>query len=209
MHSTSLGSLFHLRFGLLIVSAVAQLASSCLGQSAVDSGSGLIGTQLGDSPASEFALVNQFEEPVALSDLRGKAVAVTFLYTSCPDTCPVIVGKFGYVHEQLRERAESAAFVVVTVDPERDTPARLRQYLDAQNLSEEITFLTGERAALEKVWSAYHILVSRAQQKQSAYSIVHNDVVYLVDKAGRLRALMHADFAPADLLKNLERLIAE
>ncbi len=193
---------------LAFLLAVCSLATACQGQAA-GRGSSLVGTNLGAEAAPGFTLLDQQGKEVALSDLKGKTVALTFLYSSCPDICPVITNKFGTVHDALGERARAVAFVAVTVDPERDTTARLRQYLEAQGLAGKMLFLTGDRAQLEAVWDAYHILVSRPSQGQAAYTVTHSDAVYVLDKDSRMRALMHTDLLPADLQRNLELLIAE
>ena len=194
-----------LALGLLLI--VASLAPACLGRSPA-AGSRLSGTDLGAKPAPGFTLLDTQGQEVRLADLQGKAVALTFLFSTCPDVCPVITNKFGLVHDQLGQRAQEVAFVAITVDPERDTPARLSQYLDAQGLAGKMQFLTGDRATLESVWSAYHILVSRLPQGE-AYNVAHSDVVYIIDKAGRMRVLMHTDLLPADLKRNLETLLDE
>ncbi len=174
-----------------------------------------VGTELGATPAPDFRLTNQFGEEVALSDLRGKVVVLTFLYTSCPDTCPLTASKLGQVHDQLGERAREVAFVVVTVDPERDRVARVRQFLEAQRLSNKLLFLTGERPALEVVWAAYHIgvtrlpVASRSVGGDGFYEVGHTDVLYLIDRHGRMRRLMRSDFGVADLRRNLEMLLRE
>jgi len=175
----------------------------------------LSGTDLRGVPAPDFQLVDHTGERVSLSDLRGKAVALTFLYTSCPDVCPLIAGKLGQVHDQLGRQAGDAAFVAVTVDPERDDVPRLRQYLDAQELGGKMTFLTGERQELERVWAAYHIAVTRTpagatgQNDTAAHEVGHTTVVYVIDKWGRERRLLREDFDPAALSRNLEILIRE
>jgi protein SCO1 len=193
---------------VLCLLAVGLFAGSCLGQ-VPGTASRFVGTDLGVDPAPAFDLIDQQGQPVTLAGLTGKAVALTFLYTSCPDICPVITNKFGFVHDALGEKAQAVVFAAITVDPERDTPARLRQYLDAQGLAGKMMFLTGDRGQLETVWSAYHILVARSSQDQATYTVTHSDAVYLLDKAGRLRLLMHTDLAPGDLQRNLESLLAE
>lgn len=174
-----------------------------------------VGTELGASPAPDFRLTNQFGEEVALSDLRGRVVVLTFLYTSCPDICPLTADKLGQVHDQLGERAREVVFVVVTVDPERDRVARVRQFLEAQRLGNKLLFLTGERPALEAVWAAYHIGVTRLPVASESvgsdgfYEVGHTDALYLIDRQGRERRLMRSDFAVADLRRNLELLLRE
>src|SRR6516164_6072481 len=75
------------------------------------------------APAPDFALTSQDGAAVKLSDLRGKVVAVTFIFTMCADTCPVLTPMMSFVQDQLGEDfGEKIAFVSITVDPERDTP---------------------------------------------------------------------------------------
>src|SRR5262249_60080831 len=81
------------------------------------------------APAPGFALISQDGAPVALADLRGKVVAVTFIYTSCTDTCPMLTALMVRVQDQLgQDFGERIAFVSITVDPDRDTPEVLKQY---------------------------------------------------------------------------------
>ena len=83
------------------------------------------------APAPGFALISQDGAPVALTDLRGKVVAVTFIYTSCTDTCPMLTALMAYVQDQLgQDFGKRIAFVSITVDPDRDTPEVLKQYAD-------------------------------------------------------------------------------
>lgn len=92
------------------------LALSNLRLSPVSGAMSGVGTDLDGTPAPDFHLVDQTGQPVALSDLRGRVVVLTFLYTRCPDTCPLIVSKLGQVHDQLGEQAQGVAFVAVTVE---------------------------------------------------------------------------------------------
>ena len=84
------------------------------------------------APAPDFALISQDGTPLALSDLRGKVVAVTFIFTMCTETCPVLTPMMSFVQDRLgRDFGEKIAFVSVTVDPERDTPEVLKDYAQA------------------------------------------------------------------------------
>ncbi len=197
--------------GALQLLAVA-LALSNLRLSPVSGAIGGVGTDLDGTPAPDFHLVDQTGQPVALSDLRGKVVVLTFLYTHCPDTCPLMASKLGQVHDQLGEQAQGVAFVAVTVDPERDTPAQVQQFLAARQVTDKLIFLTGNRPALEAVWQAYHIGVTRGPTRPSLsggladYDVTHNAVLYLIDKQGRERRLMSEDFTIRDILADIERL---
>ena len=119
---------------------------------------GFNGTALSDAaPAPDFVLTDQFGDPFSLADARGRAVALSFLFTNCPDVCPVVTTQLKRLHDDLGEDADSVAFVTVSVDPERDDPQAAMRYLERWGVADEWRYLTGDRAALESVWAAYHI----------------------------------------------------
>lgn len=178
--------------------------------------SGLARTDMQKKVAPEFSLVDQRGNAVTLGDLRGKAVALTFLYTSCPDVCPVVTGIFGEAYDKLGEARRKAAFVAVSVDPERDTPERVRQYLEAQRLQDKLLFLTGSRGDLEKVWVSYFVGVIKENSqpgpggKEGFYYVTHNNLVHLIDGEGRQRSLIrNFDFTAAQLLEEMKPLLNE
>ncbi len=164
------------------------------------------------SAAPSFSLTNQFGEPVSLEDLRGKVVVLTFLYSSCPDFCPLITSKMAQVRDEFGERSSDLAFVAISVDPERDSVPAVRRYLQERGLEQKLIYLTGDMAALRPVWRAYAIGVTRekpAGTNKAIYEVGHSDALYLIDKSGRERVLMSSDFAPADLARNLNTLLRE
>ncbi len=172
----------------------------------------LVGLDLESTPAPDFKLTDHNGNPVALSDLRGKPVVLTFLYTSCADTCPLITNKLAQVHDEFGERAREIAFVIVSVDPQRDTVERAREYLSERGWQDKVVYLTGKQAELEPVWKDYHMGVIKMPPEKGAggyYEVAHQDALYVIDKAGRERALMRQDFAPADLARNLQALLRE
>lgn len=175
-----------------------------------------VGTDLGGVSAPDFALTDQAGRAVALSELRGKAVVLTFLYTSCPDTCPIIASRLGVVHDRLGDRARGVAFAAIAVDPERDTVERGRQFLEAQGVGDKLLFLTADRPTLESVWAAYYIGVTRlpvsgpaTARNPEAYSVAHNDVLYLIDKQGQKRRLLREDFEIDDMVAAVRMLVDE
>lgn len=193
------------------------LLSGCGGASQAAPSTKLAGTQLNGKPTPELTLVDHSGQSVSLSSLRGKPVVLTFLYTYCPDTCPVVMEKFARLNVHLGSQAEAVAFVAVSVDPERDTPERVDQFLNDRDLKGVVSFLTGERASLEAAWKAYYVGVSRMpikagspeSRRYGAYAIGHSDAIYVIDKVGRQRAFMRSEFALDDLLANLETLLRE
>jgi protein SCO1/2 len=163
--------------------------------------------------APDFALVDQDEQPVRLSALRGHVVVLTFLYTSCPDICPLTAHKLAATVERLPPAQQRVVTVLaVTVDPERDTPARLRQYLEANGLSGRLTFLTGDHSVLEQVWASYGIGVTKQPLADNSpvYTVGHISVTYVIDKDGRQRLLVRDDaIDPSRLAERLASLLAE
>lgn len=102
-------------------------------------------------PAPEFTLTTHEGRPLALRELRGKVVVVTFIYASCADTCPILTAKLAGIQRRLGPALGSVFFAGVTVDPERDTPEVLRRYAATHGARPGWYFLTGRRADLEAV----------------------------------------------------------
>ena len=122
------------------------------------SATGFSGTSLSDGgPAPDFVLTDQFGESVSLADMRGRAVALSFLFTGCPDVCPVVTTQLKRLYDELGADADSVEFVTVSVDPERDDPQAAMRYLERWGVANEWRYLTGARADLEPIWAAYYI----------------------------------------------------
>ena len=119
--------------------------------------------------APDFALTSQDNRPVTLADYRGKVVAVTFIYASCTDTCPILTALMVKVQQDLGSAFGSKIdFVSITVDPERDTPEALRQYAD--NFGADLrgwAFLTGDPSAVLDVSIATGCLRERLRRATS------------------------------------------
>jgi protein SCO1/2 len=119
--------------------------------------------QMIEGPAPEFVLVDQSGQPLALQDLRGKVVLLTFIYSACADVCPLITAAMTGLQQHLtaRERPD-VFFLSVTVEPEVDTPAVLQAY--AEHHGADLTswaFLTGSPPAVQAVWHAFGLTVKR------------------------------------------------
>jgi protein SCO1/2 len=136
-------------------------------------------------PAPEFALTSQDGKPVSLGDFRGKAVAVTFIFASCEDMCPVLTALMVRVQEELGPAfGRDVAFVSITVDPERDTPAVLKRY--AADFGADLTgwaFLTGAPDQVREVVRSYGVYVHGTP----GGDIEHTFLTSLVDPRGNLR----------------------
>jgi protein SCO1/2 len=136
--------------------------------------------------APPFELTDMDGQPFQLSDLDDQVVVMFFGYTGCPDVCPVTLTEFLQIRSKLGEAAADVSFVFVTVDPERDTPERMRKYLT--NFDPEIIGLTGERSELEPVWADYGVYQAKAEGGSEAnYLVDHSSRVYVIDADGNLR----------------------
>jgi protein SCO1 len=161
--------------------------------------------------AYDFDLPDADGRPVSLAALRGKVVALTFLYAHCPDYCPLVADHINAVHAQLGSVAGRVAFVAVSVDPAGDTPQAIRQFLDAHRVNGVLTYLRGTPAQLRPVW-AHYFVASDARDGASAGAgggqvVSHTTIVYVIDPQGLVRVFLPANFDPKDLATDL-RLLA-
>ncbi|MGO7185975.1 SCO family protein [Rhizobium brockwellii] len=136
-------------------------------------------------PAADFTLTSQDRTPVALHDLRGKVVAVAFIFASCADICPMLTDNMARVKTKLGSTFGSEiVFVTITVDPERDTPEVLKQY--AESFGADLkgwSFLTGDPAIVHEVGRKYGVIA----RKTAKGDVDHTLLTSLVDPNGMLR----------------------
>jgi protein SCO1/2 len=135
--------------------------------------------------APDFALTSQDRAEVTLESLRGKVVAVTFIYTSCPDICPMLTDKMARVQDELGpDFGTRIAFVSITIDPEQDSPEVLKEYAEAFKVNfAGWSFLTGEPAKVLEVAHRYGVAVTKAADG----AIDHTLLTTLVDREGNMR----------------------
>ncbi len=185
----------------LILALVALAAQAC------STSARFQGTDLGGTPAPDFRLVDQRGSSVALSDLRGRVVVLTFVYTHCADVCPLIASKLSQVYNQLGTTAKQVSFVAVSVDPEGDTPLSIAEFSRQTGMDGKWIYLTGTRAQLESVWQAYYLGIETPVPPST--QVGHSSRVVLIDRAGRERVNLDPDFQPADLVHDLKILVRE
>ncbi len=167
--------------------------------------------------AASFALRDQFGQTVSLSSFNGKVVVLTFLYTSCPDICPLTTRTLGMAYDALGDDANETAFVAITVDPERDSVEQVYRYSEQQAMLHKWAFLTGSREELEPVWRGYYVAAERetsehasAQISPGGYLVGHSAPVYLVDRGGKLRVLTDTPpLVPEPLVHDIRLLLKE
>ena len=155
------------------------------------------------APAN-FALRDQSGKLVSLTDQHGHFAIITFLYTNCPDVCPLIASNLGQVQRQLAGDGTKVSVLGVSVDPKRDTPAAVRQFIRSHRLSPDFHYLTGTRAQLAKVWKAYGILVRPGKLD----TVDHAAYEMLVDPKGRARLIYNPTVKAADVVHDIKALLS-
>jgi len=157
------------------------------------------------SVGGPFELVNQDGKTVTDADFRGKPFLVFFGFTHCPDICPTTLFEVSEVLNRLGTDAEKVNAIFVTVDPERDTPEKLKLYLSS--FHPRLSALSGSPAQIEAIKKAYFVYAKRVPLEGGGYTMDHTSVVYLMDKQGKFIAPFNlkrdADAAAADLRRRL------
>ncbi len=149
-----------------------------------------------------FQLTTQFEKSFTDKDMLGRPYLVFFGYTNCPDICHTTLFELSEIMRALGPDANVGA-LFVTVDPERDTPQILKDYLSS--FDPRIVGLTGPRSELDPMLKEFRIYAKRAPGDDANYSVDHVTVVYLMDKNGRFVNAFNVARKPADAARELQR----
>jgi protein SCO1 len=160
------------------------------------------------APAPAFALTSQDGQRIALADLRGKVVAVTFIFTFCSATCPVLTPMMSLVQERLGpDFGTNVAFVSITIDPDRDTSEVLKLY--AQMHGADVpgwSFLTGKASVIQDLTRRYGVFAS----KTADGDIEHSFLTSIIDRHGILRVqYIGVRFDPDEFRRDLLSLLRE
>ena len=157
-------------------------------------------------PAPGFTLTSQDGAAVALAGLRGKVVALSFIYTECPDICPLLTQKMVQVQDELgADFGSKIAFLSISLDPEHDTPEVLKDYAQFWGARPEgWSFLTGSPEAVNEVTRHYGVFVA----KNEAGGVDHTQLTSIIDAEGRIRVqYLGARFDPEEFRRDLLALV--
>jgi protein SCO1/2 len=138
-------------------------------------------------PAYNFSLTGSDQKLYHLSDLRGKLVLLYFGYTSCPDECPTTTAILESVLDQLGSRAGEVQVVMITVDPQKDTPQVLQAYF--AKFGGRILGLTGDLAAITQTTKQYGVFFQKKVAADGTYSVDHSLLLELIDRQGDIRVI--------------------
>ena len=211
---------------ILIAAGTSALLAACSdGQSEAE----FNGTVLkGAESSPSFELTNQTGQAVSLESLQGRVVVLTFLYTYCPDVCPIITSQLRDVQDQLPDEGSGVEFVAISVDPERDTVEAASDYLERWKLEEEWQYLVGDRAALEPIWESYFVdpyadddgveiatpeprgaVDALSAAITERYLVIHSAPVFLIDREGRRRVVFTSPLNPEEIAQDVRTLLTQ
>jgi len=160
----------------------------------------------GGGMGGELRLTDHNGKPRSLEDFRGKVVVVVFGFTHCPDVCPTMLADLAAAVKQMGDAGSRVQVLFVTVDPQRDKPELLREYVPAFNPS--FLGLTGDDAALAKVRKDFNVYASvREGRTPETYSVDHSAQMFVFDGGGRIRLVVPPGLAPQALASDLRILL--
>jgi protein SCO1/2 len=189
----------------LLASAATTLAVLCAGCGSSAAKPAYEGTALSPPVAAPgFTLRDQSGRLVSLGAERNRYVVVTFLYTHCPDVCPVIAGTLNRVLQTPVARRAGLRVLAVSVDPKRDTPAAVARFVRDHRLVSGFRYLTGPRPALERVWKSFHVAAAPGPKG----TVTHSTFEILIDPEGRERLIYDATVTAGAVERDLEKLVA-
>jgi len=167
----------------------------------------LIGGRAGPPPVAAiggpFTLVDQDGNTFTDAQMKGKPYLVFFGFTHCPDVCPTTLFEVSEVMRALGDDANRAGALFISVDPERDTPAALKDYLSS--FDQRVRGLTGDPAAIEATEKAYRVYAKKVPTQDGDYTMDHTAIVYLMDKDGRFVRPFDLKRKPEDAAAELRR----
>jgi protein SCO1 len=156
-------------------------------------------------PAPAIALAGSDGKPFSTARFRGKVVLLAFGFSNCGEVCPITLATLAAARRKLGTDAGDVQVLYVTVDPERDTAAQMQKFL----ASFDPTFVggVGTRAQLEAAWQSYGISVNKQSNADGSYTLGHSSSIYMIDRAGGLRAVMPYGHPADDFVHDLKILL--
>ncbi|RDV03538.1 SCO family protein [Undibacter mobilis] len=159
----------------------------------------------GSTVGGPFKLINQNGQPITDEDFKGKPLLVFFGFTHCPDVCPTTLFEVSEVFRVLGKDADRVNSLFISVDPERDTPATMKDYLSS--FDPRMTAATGDRPAIEAAEKAYRVYAKKIPTKGDDYTMDHTAIVYLMDKQGRFVAPFNLKRSPEEAAADLRKFL--
>jgi len=153
----------------------------------------------------DFQLTDQHGKPRTLADFRGKVVAIFFGFAHCPEVCPTVLAELAGVANELGKDADRLQVLLITVDPERDTPAVLSQYMSAFHPG--FLGLYGDADATLRTAKEFRVFYQKQPLPDGGYTVDHSAGTYIYDTAGRLRLFAGYGQGAAKMLHDIRLLL--
>jgi len=150
-----------------------------------------------------FQLTDQTGKAVTDKDLKGKPTLIFFGYTHCPDVCPTSLFEISEVLRAMGKDADKVNAVFISVDPERDTPATMKDYLSS--FDPHLEGLSGDPAETAKVITSYRVYAKKVPTKDGDYTMDHTALIYLMDRDGRFVSPFNLKRTPEEAAADLKR----
>jgi protein SCO1 len=150
-----------------------------------------------------FQLTDQNGKPVTDKNLKGKPTLIFFGYTHCPDVCPTSLFEISEVLRAMGKDADKVNAVFISVDPERDTPATMKEYLSS--FDPHLEGLSGDPAETAKVITSYRVYAKKVPTKDGDYTMDHTALIYLMDRDGRFVSPFNLKRTPEEAAVELKR----
>jgi protein SCO1/2 len=162
-----------------------------------------IGRRVVNTAVADFKLTDQDGRPFQFAGTRGQLLVVTFVFTTCPDVCPLFTANFASIQRALdQKKIKDYHLLTITTDPERDTTAVLKDYAGRFKANfKHWSFLTGTRAELSEVWKIFGVNVTKTESGQ----VHHTSFTTLIDRHGKRRVDYYGDkWQEKQIIKDLE-----
>lgn len=159
-------------------------------------------------PAPDFELTNRTGEAVSLKSLRGKTVMISFIYTRCPEACPLLPGTYLRLQETFKDEVDRGdlALVFITTDPKNDTPQKLQMFTKGRG--GKWYHLTGEESDLKEVWSQFGIY-REVRERIKEIVIYHSYKTFLIDRDGLIRYRYTGIWNAEDLATDVREVLSQ
>lgn len=188
------------RLSSVLIAAVAMTACGP-GEGNKTARSGQVVTSGTAKIGGAFVLADTAGATVTEAELLGKPHLLYFGFTSCPDVCPTALQKLGAAQELMGNAGDDVGYVLFSVDPERDTPEKMAEYISYDVFPNGLRGFTGTVEQVEAAKSVFRVYAQKAQLDDSAaeYTVDHSDLIYFMDKNGKFAAMFTADSSPQDI----------
>lgn len=190
----------------LVAVAAAAFALAEIGlKSTPTPGTGIASAEGEAAIGGPFSLIDQDGKTRTDADFRGSLMLIYFGYTDCPDVCPLALSTMSAAVDSLGDKGKSVVPIFITVDPERDTVEKLKQY--AARFNPRFVALTGESAAIEAAAKAYHVYFAKHPEEGGSYSMDHSSVIYLMGRDGQYLAHFSAEASAQDMAQGIAKFL--